>query len=87
MQLAVEDAPAVILIAAVYERTRAKYGEWGDQYVHMEVGCAAQNIYLQAEALNLGTVFIGAFYDDQVKEIMYLREDETPLGLMPVGRK
>ena len=86
-QDAVKDAPAVIVIAAVYERTTVKYGDRGVQYVHMEVGCAAQNIYLQAESLGLGTVFIGAFHDDQVKSALGMEADEQPLAVMPVGKK
>jgi SagB-type dehydrogenase family enzyme len=82
----VQGAPAVILISGIYERTTGKYGERGRQYVHMEVGSAAENIYLQAVSLNLGTVFIGAFYDDQVKEVLDLRPNEIPLCLMPVGK-
>jgi nitroreductase len=53
----------------------------------MEVGTVAQNIYLQAVSLDLGTVFIGAFHDDQVRNVLHLAEDEVPLGIMPVGRK
>ena len=81
-----KDAPIVFVISAVYERTTGKYGQRGIRYVHMEVGHAAQNVYLQAESLDLGTVFIGAFYDDEVKSILQMRKEETPLGLMPVGR-
>lgn len=86
-QSAVQDAAAVIVIAAIYERTTVKYGERGVSYVHMEVGSAAQNLYLQATSLNLGTVFIGAFHDDEVKKVLHMAADEQPLGLMPVGRK
>jgi SagB-type dehydrogenase family enzyme len=86
-QSAVLDAPAVIVIAAVYERTTAKYGERGVQYVHIEVGCVSENISLQAVSLDLGTVFIGAFHDDEVREVLQLGANERPLGLMPVGRK
>jgi nitroreductase len=57
------------------------------QYVHIEVGCASENIYLQAVALDIGTVFIGAFHDDELSEVLQLEADERPLGLMPVGRK
>jgi SagB-type dehydrogenase family enzyme len=78
-------APATIIISAVYERTMVKYGERGIRYVHMEVGSAAENIYLQAEALSLGTVFIGAFDDDQVKLALGIKEE--PLAIMPAGRK
>lgn len=85
-QSAIQDAPAVIVIAAVYERTKVKYGERGVQYVHIEVGCTLENIYLQAVSLGLGTVFIGAFHDDEVSQVLRLEADEKPLGLMPVGR-
>jgi SagB-type dehydrogenase family enzyme len=82
----VRQAPVVLGITAIFERTTVKYGQRGIQYVHMEVGSAAQNVYLQAESLNLGTVFIGAFYDDEVKEVLDLEEPEVPLCLLPVGR-
>ncbi len=86
-QSPVLDAPAVIVIAAVYERTKVKYGERGVQYVHIEVGAASENVYLQAASLGLGTVFIGAFRDEEVREVLRLDANEQPLGLMPVGRK
>jgi SagB-type dehydrogenase family enzyme len=82
----VQDAPAVILISAVYERTTGKYGQRGIQYVHMEVGSVAENIYLQAQSLDLGTVFIGAFHDDQVRQVVGLDPGEHPLCIMPVGK-
>jgi SagB-type dehydrogenase family enzyme len=81
-----QDAPAVIVIMGVYERTTVKYGERGIRYVHIEVGCVSQNVHLQAVSLGLGTVFIGAFHDDKVREVLQLGTDERPLGLMPVGR-
>ena len=84
-QESIADAPATIAITAIYLRTTRKYGQRGEQYVHMEVGSAAQNIYLQAVSLELGTVFIGAFYDDQVQAVLGLAKDEIPLCLMPVG--
>jgi nitroreductase len=52
----------------------------------MEVGHAAQNVYLQAVSLRLGTVVIGAFDDDRVAEILKLPEDEVPLYIMPLGK-
>lgn len=64
-----------------------KYGDRGIRYVHMEAGHAAQNIYLQATALDLGTVTVGAFYDEQVKEVLNLPDDEQPLYILPVGKK
>ena len=86
-QSAVKDAAVVVVFSAVYERTAEKYGERGERYVHLETGHAAQNVYLQAISLGLGTVVIGAFNDNEVKKIMNMQDDEQPLYIMPVGRK
>jgi nitroreductase len=80
------DAPATIAIAAVYERTARKYRQRAERYVHMEAGHAAQNVHLQAAALNLGTVVVGAFDDAEVKQVLGLAPNEQPLCLMPVGK-
>ena len=81
----VRDAPVVLVIAADYERTTRVYGERGIRYVHMEVGHVGQNIYLEATALGLGTVAVGAFYDDEVRVIIGAPENHHPLYVMPVG--
>jgi SagB-type dehydrogenase family enzyme len=79
------DAAAVVVFAAAYERTTRKYDERGERYVHMEVGHAAQNLFLQAEALGLDTVVVGAFRDHALAELLQLPDDVQPLMLMPVG--
>ena len=81
----ITDAPVTLIYSAVYERTTARYGERGYSYVFMEVGHSAQNVYLQAEALGLGTCAIGAFSDEAVELLLDLPENEEPLYLMPVG--
>ncbi len=85
-QDAVLQTPAVFVLTAVYERTEAKYGKQrSPRYVHMEVGHAAQNLLLQATALGLGSVPIGAFYDEGVQAALHLPTDHRPLYLLPVG--
>ena len=86
-QSCVKQAAAVIILAAVYQRTTKKYGKRGRRYVHMEVGHAAQNIFLQSGALNLATVTVGAFDDVAVARALHIPDDVQPLLLMPVGRK
>jgi SagB-type dehydrogenase family enzyme len=84
-QSCVRDAHAVLIIAAVEARTARKYGQRATRYVHMEVGCACENVHLQCESLGLGTVAVGAFDDRAVGHL--LREAPSPLLLMPVGPK
>lgn len=78
-------APAVAVFAAAYARTTRKYGERGVRYVHVEAGHAAQNLFLQAGALGLATVVVGAFDDAAVSRVLRLPGDVRPLLLMPVG--
>ena len=80
------EAPVDIVICAVYERTTRGYGNRGERYVHIEVGHAGQNIYLQATALGLATVAIGAFHDEQVREVLRLDKQYRPLYIMPIGK-
>ncbi len=85
-QEAITQAPAVFVIAAVYERTSRKYGAARtSRYVHMEAGHAAQNLLLETVALGLGGVTIGAFKDDVVQNALALPADHRPLYLIPVG--
>lgn len=86
-QAPVKNAPAVFLFAGVFPRTMAKYGKRGTQYVFMESGHAAQNLLLQAEAMALGHVPIGAFNDEVMGEILKADENTRPLYILPVGRK
>ena len=85
-QEAITRAPAVFVIAAVYERTSGKYGAArAPRYVHMEAGHAAQNLLLEAAALGLGGVPMGAFEDEALQKALRLPEDHRPLYLIPVG--
>ncbi|MCX7722663.1 MAG: SagB/ThcOx family dehydrogenase [Verrucomicrobiae bacterium] len=82
----VEQAPITIAFAAVYERTSRRYGARAERYVHFEVGHAVENAHLQAVALGLGAVVIGAFSDAEVKRVLGLPQAEEPLCLLPVGK-
>lgn len=84
----VRKAPAVFIMTAVYERTAQKYGdERTPRYVYLEAGHAAQNLLLEAVALELGAVPIGAFYDEAIQKALGLPADHAPLYLIPVGHE
>jgi len=81
------DAGLTVVITAEYSRTCSRYGPRGQRYVLMEVGHAAENLFLQAEAMGLGAVAVGAFDDGAVSELLNLPHEHEPLLLVPVGVK
>lgn len=83
----IEGSAAILLISADFEKTTQKYGERGKQYVWMEAGHSAQNVYLQAVSLGMGTVSVGAFNEGKVQKILNLPENILPLVIMPIGKK
>ncbi|MBC7263847.1 MAG: nitroreductase family protein [Chloroflexi bacterium] len=84
-QEALREAPVIFVLAAVYGRTERKYGGRAARYVQLEAGHAAQNLLLQAVALGLGAVPIGAFADEEIQIALALPADHKPLYLIPVG--
>ena len=86
-QSIVRDAPVVLVVTGVTQRTAGRYGNRAGRYIAMEAGHVSQNIDLQAAALALGTVAVGAFDDRRVATVLGLSRGEEPLYLMPVGRR
>ena len=74
-----------IVTTAILQRTRPKYGERGLQYVYQESGHAAENVFLQAVSLGLGTVVVGAFDEEKTRSILGARPEERPIYIQPVG--
>ncbi len=86
-QLHFETAAAAIVYSAVFERCTDKYGDRGrERYVCMDLGHSAQNVYLQAYALKIGTCSIGAFSDLALKQVIRMTRTEVPLYIMPLGK-
>ena len=86
-QSMVRSAPASIVYTAIYERATGRYGVRGkDRYVCMDLGHSAQNVYLQAYTLGIGTCAVGAFDDSALKSVMPIPKNEIPLYIMPLGK-
>lgn len=81
----IADAPLTLVFAAEFARTTNRYGKRGIRYVYMEAGHAAQNVHLQAEALGLGSVAVGAFDDASVSKVLALPENLEPIYMVVVG--
>jgi SagB-type dehydrogenase family enzyme len=80
-QAPIQKAPVVLLIAGDSERSQRP--EW----MYLEAGHAAQNVYLQAVSLDLGTVVMAGFSPDEVKKTLSLPQNQTVIYIMPLGRK
>ncbi len=82
----VANAPAVFVISAEVSRTAVKYGPRAERYCFLEAGHVAQNILLQATALELCGVPMGAFEDAEVARVLKLPPGFQPLYLVAVGQ-
>jgi SagB-type dehydrogenase family enzyme len=81
----IEAAPLTLIFAARFSRTTGRYGQRGIRYVYMEAGHAAQNVHLQAEALGLGSVAVGAFDDAYVSGVLSLPKKFEPIYMVTAG--
>lgn len=84
-QSAVGTAAVDIVICGVFSRITKKYGESGRLYTYTEAGHVAQNIHLEAVALGLGSVPVGAFDSEAVQKCLSLPRDHEPLYIISVG--
>ena len=79
-------APAILYVTSDINTAIASYGEEDIKYVYMEAGHVGQNVYLQVEALGLGTCAVsgiaGAGY---IKDAFAIPANEDGIYLMPVG--
>lgn len=84
----IRQAPAVVILTCVAQRVEERYGKTrGARYIAVEAGHAAQNVLLQATALGLASVPVGAFQDAQVGTILGLSSGERAVYLLPVGHE
>ena len=49
------------------------------------IGMIAQNVYLKCAAYSLGTVVIGAFYENDVSQVVNSPDGFKPIYIMPIG--
>lgn len=82
----IEKAPLSLILCADYSKITKKYANRGIQYAHIEVGHIAQNINLQAVALGLGSVCVGAFEDEKVSKVAFLPSSCRPIYIIPIGK-
>jgi len=79
-------ANVVLVLAAIFQRTRLRYRDRALRYIHFEAGHIAQNVYLIATSMGLGTCAIGAFSDDALNRLIgFDGREQSVLYLLAVG--
>ncbi|MHC5022582.1 MAG: SagB/ThcOx family dehydrogenase [Planctomycetota bacterium] len=84
-QACVSDAAACFVIVADVAKMARKYDADAERYCLFEAGHIAQNILLQATALGLGAVPVGAFDEAGAARVLDLPARLRPLYMVPVG--
>lgn len=79
------DAPVILIISAVAQRTEKKYGRRASLYIPLEAGAAAQNALLQAVSLGLAAAIVGAFDTHRLQTLLAAQNKEEPLVILPIG--
>ena len=81
----VEAAPVVVVFCANLERI-AHYGERGRRlYCLQDVAAAVQNAMLYLHSKGLGSVWVGAFDEDQAAAALNLPSHVRPVAMLPIG--
>ena len=81
----IKQVPVNLVITADVAKCAQRYGERAQRYTDIEAGHIGQNVSLQAVSLGLGTVMVGAFNDEAVKDVLAIPANESPLYIIPVG--
>jgi SagB-type dehydrogenase family enzyme len=79
-------APVVLIWTAVFERSKWKYAQRAYRYVYLDAGHIAQNLALSATSIGLGSCQVGAFFDDEINQILGIDgTEESVIYLGVVG--
>ena len=83
-------APALVVLTMItgrsgYERDGSFSTSQGTHWQSFDAGVAAQTFCLAAHALGLGTVIMGIFDEDKVKQVIEVPEGQKVAALIAVG--
>jgi nitroreductase len=85
-QVFIEEAPVVIVVCANEVRSSQGYGVRGETlYCIQDTAAAIQNIHLAAYSLGLGTCWVGAFREEEAREILKVPHGIRPVAIIPIG--
>jgi len=81
-------APVVFVWSGLFGRSKWKYKQRAYRYVYLDCGHIGQSLALGATSLGLGSCQIGAFFDDEINDLLGLDGvKESVIYLSVVGHK
>ena len=80
----VGEAPVVVAVCGREELAYQKMGGYWNS-LPVDIGIAIEHLMLAAQAEGLGTCWIGAFFEEEVREILEVPADVKILALTPLG--
>ena len=75
-------APVVLVLCADPAQSGSVRGQ---EYYLADAGIAAQSLMLAARAQGLGTVFVGIFQEEPLRDLLGIPESVRVVGLFPLG--
>lgn len=82
----VAEAPVVLVFFALPSVSASRYGERGrGLYSIQDATIATSFAWLQAVMLGIDGCWVGAFDEEEVREILKAKEDEKPIAILPLG--
>ncbi len=79
---ALAQAPVVIVACADPGRSGSLRGQ---EYYLTDVGIASENLMLAAHAVGLGSVFVGVFDEEELRDLLHIPSTVRIVGLLPLG--
>jgi nitroreductase len=84
-QTFVSKAPLLLVFCANPSRSVERFGERSRLFSIQDATIAAAYAQLTVHALGLSTVWIGAFDEKKVSEILHLPQGQIPIAILPIG--
>jgi nitroreductase len=85
-QKSLEEASVVIVVCADENRAEQTYGFRGKTlYCFQDTAAAIQNLLLTATSLGLGSCWLGAFKEEEIKKVINAPLGIRPVALIPIG--
>ena len=82
----VGDVKAVVLVASDIEKLVDNFDDRGKKYTLLQAGAAIQNFWLGLVEQKLDSVWVGHFYEEQIKRELKIPDNFEVNALFPIGK-